>query len=75
MDDKPISQEVELEACAKDFIYFCTNYVKIVHPKKGLIPLELYEYQKRLIKTAEDNRFVIGNRKKNTSLKSMNSRQ
>jgi hypothetical protein len=35
------------------------NYVKIVHVDKGLIPLDLYEYQERMINTFNDNRFVI----------------
>ena len=37
--------------CAQDPIYFVKNYVKIVHVDKGLIPLDLYAYQERMINT------------------------
>jgi hypothetical protein len=45
--------------CAKDPIYFIKRFVKIVHVDHGLIPLDLYEYQERMINTFNDNRFVI----------------
>ena len=45
--------------CAKDPIYFIRKFVKIVHVDHGLIPLDLYEYQERMINTFSDNRFVI----------------
>lgn len=45
--------------CAKDPIYFVKNFVKIVHVDRGLIPLDLYEYQERMINTFTDNRFVV----------------
>ena len=49
----------EYVKCANDPIYFVNNYVKIVHVDKGLIPLDLYEYQERMINIFNDNRFVI----------------
>ena len=49
----------EYVKCAKDPIYFVNNYVKIVHVDKGLIPLDLYAYQERMINTFNNNRFVI----------------
>jgi len=45
--------------CAKDPIYFIRKFVKIVHVDHGLIPLDLYEYQERMIDTFNNNRFVI----------------
>jgi len=45
--------------CAKDPIYFIKKFVKIVHVDHGLIPLDLYEYQERMINTFNENRFVI----------------
>ena len=45
--------------CAKDPIYFIRKFVKIVHVDHGLIPLDLYEYQERMINTFSNNRFVI----------------
>ena len=49
----------EYVKCANDPIYFVKNFVKIVHVDRGLIPLDLYEYQERMINTFNDNRFVI----------------
>ena len=59
MDDTHISQEMELKACAEDFIYFCKNYVKVINYHKGLVPLELYDYQKNFIKKIAIHRFLI----------------
>jgi hypothetical protein len=48
-----------LKECATNFEYFGKNYIKILHPTRGLIPLELMDFQKRFIKSLNDNRFVI----------------
>lgn len=48
----------EFISCQRDFVYFVTNYVQIIHPIKGLIPFELYDYQKRLISEYETHRYV-----------------
>lgn len=45
--------------CAKDPVYFIENYVKIVHVDKGLIPFTPYEFQKEIIRKADQDRFVI----------------
>lgn len=45
--------------CMRDPVYFCENYVKIVHVDRGLIPFTPYEYQKKIMNTIFDNRFVI----------------
>lgn len=42
--------------CAKDPIYFSERYIKIVHVDRGLIPIQLYDYQKEVIKNFGDNR-------------------
>lgn len=52
-------QVQEIIKCYHDPIYFVQNYVKIVHIDRGLVPFELYEYQKGIVKTVADNRFVI----------------
>lgn len=50
----------ELVRCSSDFIYFCVKYIKISDQSKGtLIPFELYEYQKRLFETYNNNDRVI----------------
>ena len=47
--------------CAKDVIYFAEKYIQIVHVDHGLIPIELYDYQKEIIKKSEKTRNVIVN--------------
>lgn len=49
----------ELKKCMDDPIYFAEKYIKIVHVDKGLIPIKLYDYQKRMIRAMTDNRFSI----------------
>ena len=49
----------EYVKCAKDPIYFIRQFVKIIHVDHGLIPLDLYEYQERMVTTFNNNRFVI----------------
>ena len=45
--------------CRDDIIYFLRNYVQVVHVDKGLIPFDLYDYQKDLVDTLDSNRYVI----------------
>lgn len=54
-----IKQQRELFKCALSFPYFCHKYVKIAHPKRGLLPFVLYNYQRRCIKEYENHRFNI----------------
>lgn len=49
----------ELIKCSKDPIYFIENYIQIVHLDKGLIPFELFPYQKEMITTFHSERFTI----------------
>jgi hypothetical protein len=49
----------ELLRCSHDPMYFIEKYVKIQHPVKGTIDFVLYPYQKRLIKSFQNNRFNI----------------
>ena len=43
----------------KDPIYFIKNYIKIVSLDEGLVPFELYDFQKEMIGTFHNNRFTI----------------
>lgn len=52
-------QQLEFIKCAASFSYFCHKYVKITHPKIGLLPFILFKYQKRVVKEYENNRFNI----------------
>jgi hypothetical protein len=39
--------------CSNDIVYFAQNYVKVVHPDKGLINIDLYEFQEKLLRKIE----------------------
>jgi phage FluMu gp28-like protein len=52
-------QQKEMMKCALSFPYFCHKYVKIAHPKRGLLPFVLYNYQRRCVQEYESNRFNI----------------
>jgi hypothetical protein len=45
--------------CKEDPVYFAMNYVKIVSLDEGLIPFEMYDFQKELILNFHNNRFNI----------------
>lgn len=45
--------------CKNDIIYFVKTYMKIINLDQGLINLNLYDYQERMIKSFVDNRFNI----------------
>jgi hypothetical protein len=49
----------ELERCRDDPIYFIRKYVKIIHPDRGLVLFDLYEYQERMVRLFHDNRYSI----------------
>jgi len=52
-------QVEEYIKCSNDVNYFCENYVKIVSVDKGLISFKPFEYQKKMFKTFDDNRFTV----------------
>ena len=49
----------EFKNCKEDPIYFISKYIKVIHPVRGLVPFELYPFQKRIIDAVENNRFNI----------------
>ena len=49
----------EYMKCKEDPEHFIENYVKIVHVDRGLVPFEVYDYQRDMIRKFNDNRFVI----------------
>lgn len=49
----------EYVKCSKDMMYFARNYMKIISLDRGEILFEPYNYQEKLIKTCQENRFVI----------------
>jgi hypothetical protein len=52
-------QQKEIIKCCNSFPYFCHKYIRILHPMKGLIPFVLFNYQRKVIKDYENNRFNI----------------
>ena len=49
----------EYVKCKDSPEYFIKNYVRIIHVDKGLVPFDMYPYQKDMIQKFNDNRFVI----------------
>ena len=48
----------EYMKCAQDPVYFASQYIKIVHVDKGLVPFEMYNYQKEICDKIFNNRRV-----------------
>ena len=48
----------EYMKCAEDPIYFAENYIKIVHVDRGLVNLDMYDYQKEITEKITKNRRV-----------------
>ena len=49
----------EFVKCANSPEYFIINYIKIVHLERGLVPFEMYDFQKKMVSTFHENRFTI----------------
>tara|TARA_R110000737_G_scaffold73530_2_gene102235 strand:+ start:830 stop:2374 length:1545 start_codon:yes stop_codon:yes gene_type:complete len=49
----------EFKKCADDPAYFLSNYIKVTHPVRGLVPFKLYPFQNRIVDCLEGNRFNI----------------
>jgi len=49
----------ELIKCKNDPIYFATNYIKIISLDEGLVPFEMYDFQKKILEDFHNNRFNI----------------
>ena len=50
---------LEYSRCMKDPCYFAQKYVKVISLDQGLVPFELYPYQKKMFKEFNKNRFNI----------------
>ena len=49
----------EYHKCAQSPTYFIENYVQIVSLDEGLVPFEMYDFQKGMVETMHDKRFSI----------------
>jgi len=45
--------------CKNDPIYFAMNYIKIISLDEGLVPFEMYDFQKKILNDFHENRFNI----------------
>ena len=52
-------QIVEYQKCSQDPLYFIENYVRIVSLDHGLVPFDMYDFQKGMVTSKHDNRFTI----------------
>ena len=53
------SQVNEIIKCGKEPLHFINTYVKITHPKKGLVPFRTYPFQDDCVKEFNKHRFNI----------------
>src|SRR4051812_42040046 len=53
------SELKEYIKCQHNPNHFIETYVKIVNVDKGIIPFKMYGFQKDIVQSLEDNRFVI----------------
>ena len=49
----------EFQRCKDDPVYFISNYVKVTHPVRGLVPFRLYPFQIRILENVKNHRFNI----------------
>jgi len=60
IQDSFTQEEVsEYVKCMKDPIYFAETYIKVISLDTGLVPFKPYEYQERMFKHFNENRFSI----------------
>ena len=60
VQDSFTQEEVsEYVKCMKDPIYFAETYIKVISLDTGLVPFKPYEYQERMFKHFNENRFSI----------------
>ena len=45
--------------CSESPEYFAEHYIKIVNVDRGLVPFDMYDYQRDMIRKFDKNRFVI----------------
>lgn len=50
---------VEIEKCKGSLLYFASNYFYIIDPDEGKKVIPLFDYQQRLLKSFDENRFNI----------------
>jgi hypothetical protein len=51
--------KAEFLKCKRDKAYFISTYVKVEHQLLGLVPFELFDFQRRIIDNLDKNRFNL----------------
>jgi hypothetical protein len=49
----------EFQKCKENPEYFISNYIKVTHPVRGLVPFRLYPFQERILSDLQEYRFNI----------------
>ena len=49
----------EFKKCSTDPVHFISNYIKVTHPVRGLVPFKLYPFQERILSDLQSHRFNI----------------
>jgi hypothetical protein len=49
----------EYVKCSRDPVYFAETHMQIVHVDRGLVPFEMYDYQREIVQTVADNRNTL----------------
>jgi len=49
----------EFIKCSEDPVYFATTYMRIVNVDRGLMPFEMWDFQRDMLKSFHENRFSI----------------
>ena len=52
-------QILEYQKCMKDPLYFISNYIRILSLDEGLVPFNMFPFQKEMVGTVHNNRFTI----------------
>ncbi len=50
---------IEFTKCQQDPIYFMEKHMKIVSLDEGLVPFKMFDFQKKIVRTIDENRFTI----------------
>jgi hypothetical protein len=53
------AQVIEFLKCKDNPVYFAENYIKIVNVDEGLVPFNMYPFQRKLIQNFHNHRFNI----------------
>src|SRR6056300_956699 len=53
------AQIIEFLKCKDNPVYFAENYIKIVNVDEGLVPFNMYPFQRKLIENFHNHRFNI----------------